>query len=205
VSIAQRERAALVETMRATGPDAPTLCDGWNVRDLAAHLVVRERRLDAAPGILIPFFAGHTEKVQNDVAQTDWDTLVNKVASGPPLYSPFKLLDPVANIGEMFIHHEDVRRAQPGWEPRVLEPALANSLRRSLPLMGRMTLGKLPGRVALRTADGTTVLTAGRGPAVTVTGAPQELLLFSVGRLARVEFDGDAAAVQAVRDAPKGL
>jgi uncharacterized protein (TIGR03085 family) len=205
VSIAQRERAALVETMRATGPDAPTLCEGWNVRDLAAHLVVRERRLDAAPGILIPFFAGHTEKVQNDVAQTDWDTLVNKVASGPPLYSPFKLLDPVANIGEMFIHHEDVRRAQPGWEPRVLEPALANSLRRSLPLMGRMTLGKLPGRVALRTADGTTVLTAGRGPAVTVTGAPQELLLFSVGRLARVEFDGDAAAVQAVRDAPKGL
>jgi uncharacterized protein (TIGR03085 family) len=205
VSIAQRERAALVETMRATGPDAPTLCDGWNVRDLAAHLVVRERRLDAAPGILIPFFAGHTEKVQNDVVQTDWDTLVNKVASGPPLYSPFKLLDPVANIGEMFIHHEDVRRAQPGWEPRVLEPALANSLRRSLPLMGRMTLGKLPGRVALRTTDGTTVLTAGRGPAVTVTGAPQELLLFSVGRLARVEFDGDAAAVQAVRDAPKGL
>ena len=88
---------------------------------------------------------------------------------------------------------------------RVLEPALANSLRRSLPLMGRMTLGKLPGRVALRTPDGTTVLTAGRGAAVTVTGAPQELLLFSVGRLARVEFDGDAAAVQAVRDAPKGL
>jgi uncharacterized protein (TIGR03085 family) len=205
VSIAQRERAALVETMRATGPDAPTLCDGWNVRDLAAHLVVRERRLDAAPGILIPFFAGHTAKVQSDMVQTDWDALVNKVASGPPLYSPFKLLDPVANIGEMFIHHEDVRRAQPGWEPRVLEPALAGSLRRSLPLMGRMTLGKLPGRVALRTPDGTTVLTAGRGPAVTVTGEPQELLLFSVGRLARVEFDGDAAAVQAVRDAPKGL
>jgi uncharacterized protein (TIGR03085 family) len=205
VSIAQRERAALVETMRATGPDAPTLCDGWNVRDLAAHLVVRERRLDAAPGILIPFFAGHTAKVQSDMVQTDWDALVNKVASGPPLYSPFKLLDPVANIGEMFIHHEDVRRAQPGWEPRVLEPALAGSLRRSLPLMGRMTLGKLPGRVALRTPDGTSVLTAGRGPAVTVTGEPQELLLFSVGRLARVEFDGDAAAVQAVRDAPKGL
>ena len=73
----------------------------------------------------------------------------------------------------MFIHHEDVRRAQPDWEPRVLEPALANSLRRSLPMMGRMTLGKAPGRVALRTTDGTTVLTAGRGPAVTVTGAPR--------------------------------
>jgi uncharacterized protein (TIGR03085 family) len=210
VSVAQRERAALVETMRGLGPDAPTLCEGWKTRDLAAHLVIREYRPDAAAGIVIPFFASHTAKVQNEVAgQTDWDQLVDKVASGPPVYSPLKLLDPVANVAEMFIHHEDVRRAQPGWEPRVLEPALASSLRRTLPLMARMTLAKVPGRVALRTPEGKTVLTAGsakfQGPGVTVTGAPEELLLFSVGREARVEFDGDAAAVQAVRDAPKGL
>ena len=38
-----------------------------------------------------------------------------------------------------------------------------------------------------------------------VTGAPEELLLFAVGRAAKVEFGGDASAVQAVRDAPKGL
>lgn len=192
--------------MRGLGPDAATLCDGWTTRDLAAHLVIREYRPDAAPGILIPFFARHTAKVQNDVAgRNDWDQLLDKVASGPPVYSPFKLLDPVANIGEMFIHHEDVRRAQPGWTPRELEPALAKSLRRSLPLMARMTLGKVPGRVALRIPEGKTVLIAGQGPAVTVTGTPQELLLFSVGRKAEVEFDGDAAAVEAVREAPKGL
>ncbi len=196
--------------MRGVGPDAPTLCEGWKTRDLAAHLVIREYRLDAAPGIVIPFFASHTAKVQNVVAeQTDWDELVDKVASGPPVYSPFKLLDPVANVAEMFIHHEDVRRAQPGWKPRVLEPALITMLRRTLPLMGRLTLAKVPGRVALRTPDGKTVLTAGsskfQGPVVTVTGAPEELLLFSVGRQAQVEFDGDASAVQAVRDAPKGL
>jgi uncharacterized protein (TIGR03085 family) len=52
---AQRERASLVETMRSIGPDAPTLCEGWTTRDLAAHLVVRERRLDATPGIMIRF------------------------------------------------------------------------------------------------------------------------------------------------------
>lgn len=192
--------------MRTVGPDAPTLCEGWTTRDLAAHLMIREYRPDAAPGIVIPFFASRTEKVQNEVAgRTDWDDLLDKVASGPPLYSPLKLLDPVANVAEMFIHHEDVRRAQPGWEPRTLEPALASSLRRTLRLMARMTLAKVPGRVALRTPEGKTVLTAGSGPAVTVTGPPQELLLFAVGRQARVEFDGDAAAVQAVRDAPKGL
>lgn len=206
MSVAQRERAALVETMRGVGPDAPTLCEGWKTRDLAAHLVIREYRPDAAPGILIPFFASHTEKVQNQVAeQNDWDELIGKLAAGPPVYSPLKLLDPVANVAEMFIHHEDVRRAQPGWQPRSLEPALGKMLGRTLPLMARFTLAKVPGRVALRTSEGKTVLTAGQGTAVTVTGAPEELLLFAVGRQAQVEFDGDAAAVQAVRDAPKGL
>mgnify|MGYP005818055367 CR=1 FL=1 len=195
-----------MQTLRAVGPEAPTLCEGWKTRDLAAHLVIREYRPDAAPGILIPFFASHTENVQNQVAErNDWDELVDMVASGPPVYSPLKLLDPVANVAEMFIHHEDVRRAQPGWQPRVLEADLAARLRRTLPLMARLTLAKVPGRVALRTPEGKTLLTAGRGPAVTVTGAPEELLLFSVGRQAQVEFDGDASAVQAVREAPKGL
>jgi uncharacterized protein (TIGR03085 family) len=210
VSVARRERAALVETLRGVGPDAPTMCEGWNTRDLAAHLVIREYRPDAGPGIVVPFFAAHTAKVQREVTeQTGWDELVNKIASGPPIYSPLKLLDPVANVPEMFIHHEDVRRAQPGWQPRVLEPTLAAMLRRTLPLMGRLTLARVPGRVALRSKDGKTLLIAGsarfRGPAVTVTGPPEELLLFSVGRQARVDFDGDASAVQAVRDAPKGL
>lgn len=206
VSVAQRERAALVDTLRGVGPDAPTLCEGWKTRDLAAHLMIREYRPDAAPGILIPFFASHTAKVQNEVAErTEWNELVNKVASGPPAYSPLKLLDPLANVAEMFIHHEDVRRAQPGWEPRALEPALSTRLGRILPLMGRLTLAKVPARVALRTPEGKTALIVGSGPAVTVTGAPEELLLFAVGRRARVQFDGDATTAQAVRDAPKGL
>lgn len=192
--------------MRSVGPEAPTLCEGWKTRDLAAHLVIREYRPDAAPGILIPFFASHTEKVQNKVAeQTEWDELVDKIASGPPVYSPLKALDPLVNVAEMFIHHEDVRRAQPGWQPRALTPDLSAALLRTLSLMARLTLAKAPGRVALRTPEGKTVLTAGRGPAVTVTGAPAELLLFAVGRDADVDIAGDPAAVQAVRDAPKGL
>ena len=122
MTAAQRERSALVDTLRIVGPDAPTLCAGWTTRDLAAHLVVRERRLDATPGISIPFLAGYTAKVQNQTARSSsWDDLVEMVASGPPVYSPFKLLDSVANLGEMFIHHEDVRRAVDGWQPRVLD------------------------------------------------------------------------------------
>ncbi len=206
MSVAQRERAALIAALREVGPDAPTLCDGWDARDLAAHLMVREYRVDAAPGILIPRFAAHTARVQEDVAEhTEWDDLVNKVAAGPPLYSPLKLVDSVANVAEMFIHHEDIRRAQPNWQPRTLDSDLTGRLRRTLGMMARLTLSKMPARVQLRTPDGQTVLIAGRGPAVTVTGPPEELLLFSTGRLARVDYSGDPEVVQAVQDAPKGL
>jgi uncharacterized protein (TIGR03085 family) len=206
MSAAQQERAALVETMRGLGPDAPTLCEGWTTRDLAAHLVIRERRPDAAPGILVPALASYTARVQTHVAQSsDWVDLLDKIASGPPLLSPFKLLDPLVNLNEMFIHHEDVRRAQPDWEPRPLNAETVRALTRPLPVMARLTMAKVPARLALRTDDGKTLVTVGSGPAVTVTGAPEELLLFAVGRRARVAFEGDDDAIRAVREAPRGL
>lgn len=207
MSVARRERAALVESMRAAGPDAPTLCEGWTTRDLAAHLVVRERRLDAAPGILVPALADYTERVQRKVADgTEWADLVDQIAAGPPLYSPFKLLDPLVNVAEMFIHNEDVRRAQPGWEPRALDTATVSALSRGISAMARMTMGKSPARVALTTPEGKTLATVGSGPEVTVTGDPGELLMFAAGReQARVTFSGDDDAVAALRSARRGL
>ena len=73
MTAAQRERHALVDTMRAVGPDAPTLCGAWTTRDLAAHLVVREGRPDTTPGIMIPFLAGYTERVRRQAAADDWE------------------------------------------------------------------------------------------------------------------------------------
>ncbi|MCG7595534.1 TIGR03085 family metal-binding protein [Mycobacterium sp. PSTR-4-N] len=207
MTVAQRERAALVSTFRTLSPDAPTLCEGWDARELAAHLVVRERRLDAAPGILIPALAGYTDRVQKQVsAATDWDALVDQVAEGPPVYSPFKLLDPIANVAEMFIHHEDVRRAQPEWEPRPLDDQTVSALRRPVGLMARMTLRRSPAKVVLQTPQGERLATAGRGPTLTVIGEPGELLLFITGRdEAQVEFDGPPELVAKVKAARGGL
>jgi uncharacterized protein (TIGR03085 family) len=210
MTAARCERSALVDTLRAVGPDAPTLCAGWTTRDLAAHLVVRERRLDATPGITIPFLAGYTAKVQDQTARsTSWDDLVDMVASGPPIYSPFRLFDAVANLGEMFIHHEDVRRAtgpEGGWQPRVLDESTVAALGRQLGLLSRMALGKLPAQVTLEAPDGRRIARVGHGDAVTVTGEPPELVLWVAGRdAARVEFDGDADAVAAVRESKRGL
>ncbi len=207
MTVAQNERAALVATFRDVPPDAPTLCEGWDARDLAAHLVVRERRLDAAPGIMIPALADYTARVQEQVAaSTDWDVLLERVAEGPPLYSPFKLLDPVANPAEMFIHHEDVRRAKPEWEPRPLDEQTTAALRRPVAMMARMTLRKAPAKVVLRTLQGDTLATAGRGPEVLVTGDVGELLMFAAGRdQARVSIDGSPDVVERMRKARGGL
>ncbi|MGB6207532.1 TIGR03085 family metal-binding protein [Mycobacterium sp.] len=207
MTLAQRERSALVDTLRNVGPDAPTLCTGWTTRDLAAHLVVRERRLDATPGISIGFLAGYTAKVQHQTAQShSWADLLEMVASGPPVYSPFKLIDAVANLGEMYIHHEDVRRAVDGWQPRVLDESTNTALSRQLGLLSRLTLAKLPAKVLLQTTEGRRIARVGRGDPVTVTGEPQELVLFVAGRdVGRVEFDGDAGAIAAVRGARRGL
>src|SRR5271154_723150 len=105
MSVAQRERVALVDILRAVGPDAPTLCEGWTTRDLTAHLLVRERRPDALPGLVYGPLAPHTARLQNKLAaSTQWVDFVELFASGPPLFSLFKVLDPVASIHEIFVH-----------------------------------------------------------------------------------------------------
>ena len=207
MTAASRERAALVNTMRDVGPDAPTLCGDWTVRDLAAHLVLRERRPDAAAGIAIPALAGYTARKQQHLTDTtEWPELLDMVASGPPVYSPFKLLDPLVNTTEMFIHHEDVRRAVPGWQPRRLDDDLASALRRQVRLGVRMSLGRAPATVTLQDPDGTTLATVGKGPRCTITGASPELVLFLSGRdAAKIEFGGDDDTVAAVRAARRSL
>ena len=207
MTAAARERAALVDTMRSVGPDAPTLCGDWTTRDLAAHLVLRERRPDAAAGILVSKLAGYTARKQRQIAdRTDWPDLLDMVASGPPVYSPFKLLDPLVNTTEMFIHHEDVRRAAPGWQPRELDGDLVAALRRQVKLAARMSLSRAPATVALTDSDGTRLASVGKGPQCTITGAAAELLLFLSGRDAvRVEFTGDDKTVEQVRAARRAL
>ena len=103
----QDERLALCVTLEKAGPDAPTLCAGWTTRDLAAHLVLRERRPDAAAGIPGGPLAGHTAKVQQRLAATPYPALLATIRSGPPRLSPFAIpaLDERVNTVEFFVHN----------------------------------------------------------------------------------------------------
>lgn len=206
MSVARDERVLLCDLFAEVGPDQPTLCGGWTTRDLAAHLVVRERRPDAAGGILVKPLAGYLDRVQRKVAAKPWDELIRLVRTGPPVLSPYLLLDNLLNTTEFFVHHEDVRRAQPGWEPRPADAKRDPALWTAVTRVGRMMFRRSPVGVALRTPNGRETMVK-RGPTtVSVVGAPGEVLLFAFGRdQARVDFDGEQSAIGAVRGLARGI
>jgi uncharacterized protein (TIGR03085 family) len=208
-SPARRERAALCDLFDEVGPDAPTLCGDWTTRDLAAHLVVRERRPDAAVGIVVSKAAGYTERVQDGVAAGDWAALVDTVRSGPPIWSPTRIdaVDRAANTVEFFVHHEDVRRAVDGWTPRELDADLTDTLRSMLGRMAKRLVSSSPVGIVLAPEGGDPITVKDGEPSVTVRGPVGELVLFVFGRQGRsaVEVDGDEAAVEAVMHATFGI
>ncbi|WP_416978510.1 TIGR03085 family metal-binding protein [Streptomyces sp. T028] len=199
-TFAKRERLLLADLLETAGPGAPTLCEGWETQDLAAHVVVRERRPDAAGGILIKQLAPRLDKVMAEFAAKPYEELIQLIRTGPPRFSPFQLkqIDEASNTIEFYVHTEDVRRAQPEWTTRELDPvfqdALWSRMERTARLMGRGA----PTGLVLRRADGRTVVAQRGAPVVTVTGEPSELLLFLCGRqsAAKVELAGDEDAIE---------
>ncbi|WP_030039428.1 TIGR03085 family metal-binding protein, partial [Streptomyces resistomycificus] len=176
-TFAKRERLLLADLLEAAGPEAPTLCEGWLTRDLAAHVVVRERRPDAAGGMLIKQLAPRLDRAMAEFAAKPYEELIQLIRTGPPRFSPFSLkqIDEASNTIEFYVHTEDVRRAQPDWSTRELDPvfqdALWSRLERTARLMGRA----VPTGLVLRRPDGQTAVAHRGTPVVTATGEPSEL------------------------------
>ena len=202
MTYAQEERAALAALLEETGPDGPTLCEGWQTRDLAAHLVLRERRPDAAAGVMGGPLAGYTARVQRQyLGRYSYPELVGLFRSGPPALSLFAIpgADEAANAVEYFVHHEDVRRAGEEWTERPLDDGLSEMLWKRLK-GARLLLRSAPtGIVFAREGNGKLDLIVAKNatPSVTVTGSPAELTLWSMGRAraAHVTLDGLEDAV----------
>ena len=156
MGIASAERAALIDLLEGLGPEAPTLCEGWQTRQLAAHLLVRERRPDAAPGILIKPLSGLTDRAMRRYAEKPWPELLQLLRGGPPPWSPFWLeaVSERANVAEFFVHHEDVRRGGPGWQPREPQAHRDAALWKLVCRGGRLLYRNSPVGVVLRLPSG---------------------------------------------------
>ena len=208
MSYSREERLALCALLDKTGPDAPTLCEGWTTGDLAAHLVLRERRPDAAAGVIGGPLAGYTARVQQRIrARTPFPDLVRTIRSGPPRLSVMALpgVDERANAVEFFVHHEDVRRAAPDWEPRALSDGNRTCSGSGCGWRGSCSARhrsewSWPGTTWNRRGErrqAYRITAKNATPAVTVIGGPAELTMWVMGRrtAARVRMDGTEAAV----------
>ncbi len=198
--LAARERAALADLLDAVGPEADTLCAGWTTRDLVAHLVLREGH-PAALGIAVPQLAGWTNSQQKRIAATPYASIIERFRLGPPKISPLRLpgADAAANTFEHFVHHEDVLRAQPSWKPRDLTPHDQRELWQRLTKRIRFYVRRAPVPVRLH-AEGVGSISVGNTDlpsAITLSGAPAELVLYLHGRRdhAHVEAEGSESSL----------
>ena len=199
-SLARRERLALCETALQQGPDAATLCDPWDVRQLVCHLLVRERRPIAAAGIQIAPLSGLTERAMADLEGKDFGRLVDRLRRPPAVPYVVPGVDRVVNTLEFWTHHEDIRRAQPGWEPRTMDVEDEATIWSFLKLAGRGMARRTGVPVRIEWDGRSSTLRSGGEPVV-VRGRPTELSLVLQGRqrVALVEYDGPADAVGRVR------
>ena len=176
-SMSRTERAALCNTALEAGEQAPTLCGIWTVKDLVIHLLVRERDPIGAAGILVPRLEELTNRAERRLSGQDFSSLVERVRRGPPRWSPMSLplLDGALNTLEYFVHHEDIRRAAPGWKPRELTDREHKTLWKALSVAGKGLVR--PSRVPVEMrwpgdTERSTTLCKGVEPAV-VSGVPR--------------------------------
>ncbi|GAA4619204.1 TIGR03085 family metal-binding protein [Saccharopolyspora hordei] len=203
MGVASDERQQLCDLFEQLGPDAPTLCEGWTTKDLAVHLVVRERRPDALAGKLLKSLAQRSARIEDELRALPWTELVDQVRQGPPKWNPMGLsgVDEAVNAAEFYVHHEDVRRAQPNWQPRPSDPTREEALWKSLSRVARVFYGRSPVGVVLRRPDGTEIAAKSGPRTVRINGEPSELVLHAFSRrAAKVTFDGNDADVLAVED-----
>lgn len=200
-----RERAALVDTLRTLGPDAPTLCEGWTTADLAAHIVTLERNPAAAPGNGIggPLAAYTRAAIAKEKAR-GYDAQLDRLAAGPPGWVVRTLA--ALQVHENWVHHEDARRAN-GMGPRVPDADTESVLTRVVRKTARYETRAVRGvGLALDLPDEMIVVRYGH-PTAVIEGRVGEVALYLNGRrtAADVRIAGKAAAVEALSTAPLGV
>jgi len=206
VTWAEHERAALCDVLEQLGPDAPTLCEGWETKHLAAHCYVRERRPDASIGVLpLGPLSAYTDRVMTSTLRTlGYDEIVRRLRV-VPVHLRLGPLDSLINTVEYFVHTEDVRRPN-RLGPRDMPDEFEKTIWRRMSMQGRMSFRKVNARITLVPTVGDPV-SFGSGEDLEVRGRPSEILLLAFNRKddAKVELVGSASAVDKVRSAKLGL
>jgi len=203
VTEAGRERAALCAALERVGPGAPTLCGGRTSGELAAYLLVQERRyLISLLGIAVPAVERAAER---RMGRLPWLDMVELLRSGPGSWLTRRRPTDGLEFLRLYVHHEDIRRAVPGWSPRPVELYRDDTLWHGAGKLGQLAYQRSPVGVVLQRPDGVTwPVRLGPRP-VTVRGEPGELVMHMCRRpRASVRLAGDPADIDAALSARPG-
>ena len=191
---------ALTRSLSADQWAEPSLCSGWNIRDVVVHTawhVHRDRK--AVVGFLLKSsISGSSQAGANQIARDgnrSNDSLIQWLASPGQC-------DQV-NLGEMMIHQQDVRRPL-GLNREIPEHQLARILDISLTRSGSMTLVPASRKISqgLRLIATDIDWSSGHGEEVRGTG--EAILMAISGRIGVVDdLEGPGAEVLANRMATK--
>jgi uncharacterized protein (TIGR03085 family) len=208
-SWAKHERDALADVLEQLGPDAPTLCEGWTTKDMAAHVYVRERRPDAAIGVLpLGPLSAYTDRVMASTLRTlGYDEIVRRFRTVPP-HLRIGPLDELMNTGEYWIHTEDVRRPN-GLPRREMPEEFERAIWARLSRQARLSFRRADVRLHIVPTVGEPVDVGAKDSddIVELRGRPSELLLLAYNRTADadVQYLGERALVERVRATKFGV
>lgn len=201
--------AQLLRGLTAKQWQAATLCDGWDIEDLTAHIIVRDRgSILARLGIIVPALHHvHTAAIRKQKT-TSHQELIGLIEHIPWWGTKLRY-----NLIEFFVHNEDILRAKLGRKRQISDDLYAG-LASFVPGMTRLALRKLSRELRVTLVDSVTgevyVVRKGSGDdphELTLTAeAPEFVMLFmNRGRVAEVKVDGDRKALEIYKHAQIGL
>ncbi|MDT7570023.1 MAG: hypothetical protein QOE05_197 [Actinomycetota bacterium] len=194
-------RAALADTIEGLTPDqwrTPSLCAGWNVGHMAAHLLSSaEQTPGHFLGGMVTSGFSFNRNMQRDIdaradltAQQIADRMRQRTTTTNKPPAPT-----LAMLGEVIVHGEDLRRPLGLTTPLDAEAAnacLDMYTKASFPVGGKKRIG------GLRLVSTDTGWSYGDGP--TVTGDAMSLLLSMTGRSAGLDgLSGEGAPALSAR------
>lgn len=194
------EAQALAETFTRLGPQAPTLCQGWQARHLLAHLVLRDQRpweiaLDMLSGRTEPGTEPRLGALADEAADDQvFADLVQRFRRGPAAFSPLSWAGDATQLLEYVVHHEDLRRASTSeaasaLAPRVIPPSMSAQIWRRLLPVARLRFARAPLGVVLVRAEGGRAVVRRSGLSVAVCADTVDLALLVFGRVAAAQLD----------------
>ncbi|MEI7819042.1 MAG: maleylpyruvate isomerase family mycothiol-dependent enzyme [bacterium] len=206
----------LLKGLKSNQWQIDTLCEGWTIEDLVAHLIVRERGgVSARSGIVIPFLENRHSGAIQAQKKVGHKELLTKIEHLPGWGPKLRF-----NLIEFFVHNEDILRGDLRRNRQVTDNCRL-ALASFVPSLTKLAFRKIKEPIDIAVVDEQTrdeiVIRRGRRssqadqdekiPQLRLIAEPGEFILLCMGRgrHAKIDVAGDARAKEIYRLANIGL